>query len=69
LSCDSGVTRTPSVGAELIATPTPAITTIEEQLQKGATRRMTHQDRGRLDSLDNTFEVRHDRGNRETLDR
>jgi hypothetical protein len=28
---------------------------------------MTHEDRGRLDSLDNAFEVRHDRGNRETL--
>src|SRR4030095_5006281 len=40
----------------------------EEELHKGATRRMTHKDRWRLQSLDNAFEVRHDRGNREAVD-
>src|SRR5215475_6769214 len=29
---------------------------------------MTHKDRWRLELLDNGFEVRHDRGNREALD-
>jgi hypothetical protein len=29
---------------------------------------MTHKDRWRIESFDNAFEVRHDRGNRETLD-
>src|SRR5262245_60099260 len=30
---------------------------------------MTHKDRWRFESRDNRFEVRHDRGNREALDR
>jgi hypothetical protein len=30
---------------------------------------MTHEDRRRLDSFDNDFEVRHDRGDREVFDR
>jgi hypothetical protein len=29
---------------------------------------MTHEDRWRLESANNTFEVRHDRGNREAFD-
>src|SRR5688572_33071224 len=42
--------------------------TIEQQLHKRATRRMTHEDRWRLESLDYGFESRHDRGNREAFD-
>src|SRR5262249_24086330 len=40
----------------------------EEELHKGATCRMTHEDRGCLELPDDAFEVRHDRGNREAFD-
>src|SRR5262245_24580083 len=45
------------------------ISTIQQQLHERATRRMTHEDRWRLESPDNLFEARHDCGNREAFDR
>jgi hypothetical protein len=43
--CDSGTTLTPSVGAELIATPAAPWPAVEQQLDEQPARGVTHEDR------------------------
>jgi hypothetical protein len=39
------------------------VAAIEQQLNERATRRVTHEDRWRLEPPDDAFAMRHDRGN------
>ena len=64
---DSGTRLTPSVGAELIATPA-ALSPIHQQLHEDATGRMTRSDRRRLDLRDDRLQMLDDRRYREVLD-
>ena len=67
-TCDSGTRFTPSVGAELIATPT-AVPTVHEQLREHAAGRVTDQDRRSLEPPDDPFESLHDLLHRQLFDR
>ena len=68
-TCDSGTTPTPSVGAELIATPGRAEAVVEQDLHEHAARRVADQDRRLVEPADDVLEVLDDLRHGHRLDR